>query len=119
TDGNRETANRKAEYDHGHSGAQPGKKRPLVRQVIAGTIGVRARCRSRLVGSWLWHESSRTVRTAAGRDLFESFLKQRTDAADILQQFIGNIVPLLEIFRSVVREPDLAGSVFPGQSFER
>ena len=45
-------------------------------------------------------------------------MKQRTDAADILQQIIGNIVPLLEIFRSVVREPDFARRVFPGQGFQ-
>src|ERR1700733_4029492 len=46
------------------------------------------------------------------------FLTDWPDAGDILQQVVGDGVPLLEIVRTVVREPDFAVRILPDKCFE-
>src|SRR6185312_11787317 len=48
-----------------------------------------------------------------------NFLQQEPHPGNILQQVVGNIVPLLEVFRAVVGDPDLPAGVLPDQCLQR
>jgi hypothetical protein len=51
--------------------------------------------------------------------LADGLFGDTADSTNVFQEIAGDVVPLLQVFQTVVREPDFAIGVFPDQSFER
>src|ERR1700722_316801 len=88
-----ETSDGESKYDNRHTGTHPRQKRPFVSQVVAGSVGIfnHLGC-ARLV----------IMTTAA---LFHSLLHQRPSSRQILDKFRWNVVPRLQVLRTVVGHP--------------
>jgi hypothetical protein len=116
-DGNSEAPDGKTEHHNGYARAHPSKESALICKMVAGPIRALVGCERFVFWDFDGHISSRERRMTKSGELFYGRFKQRTDAGDVLHQFVGDLVTSLEIVRGIVRKPDLTLGVFPGQGF--
>ena len=107
----------KPKIDDRHPRADPSKEGALIGQMVAGAIGILARRRPTFVSRWIRHSSSQNRSGGYSVELCYRLFKQGARHGDVLHQLVGNVVPLLEIVGTIVREPNFALGVLPYQGF--
>src|SRR5271163_2564659 len=100
-------------------------KRPIANPNTTIATLVRTHARNvRSLARWsrARFESSTTVPSTAQdltAALFHSLRRQRARNCNILDQFLRHAVPLLQILRTIVGDPNLAAFVLPYQRLQR